>query len=288
MQFVRHLLSCLVIAAAFTTSLPARAETGGGAPTAEATVATLSKTMRFQDLFAIMAEEGIAHGKTLEADMFPSGGGPGWQEAVSAIYDVEKLHQDFAAALETQLATDPEALAEIIGFFGSDLGQRIVGLEIDARRAFLDTASEEAARVAADRRSAKRDPKLAQIRRFIEAGDLLEMNVAGALSGNLAFMKGLSGTGAYGQPMPEDQIMSDVWAQEGQIREDTNSWLLAYLGLAYDPLSEAELEAYVTFSESPAGQRLNAALFTAFDAVFRQVSYDLGRAAGIAMQGRDI
>ena len=108
------------------------------------------------------------------------------------------------------------------------------------------------------------------------------------MSGNLAFMTGMASTGAYGSDMPEDQILSDIWAQEDQVRADTSTWLYAYLGLAYSPLSEAEMNAYVEFWESPAGQRLNAALFTAFDRVFRQVSHDLGRAAGRAMQGSDI
>ncbi len=52
--------------------------------------------------------------------------------------------------------------------------------------------------------------------------------------------------------------------------------------------TEAELDSYIAFWESPAGQRLNAALFAAFDTVFRDVSLELGKAAGIAMQGRDI
>ena len=179
-------------------------------------------------------------------------------------------------------------LAKILAFFNSDLGQRVVDLEIEARRAFLDTEAEEAARVAADDRFAARDPKVELVKRFIEAGDLVEMNVAGALSGNLAFLTGMSETVLYGEAMPTDQLMSDVWAQEEQIRDDSTAWLYAYLGLAYAPLTEAELQSYVDFMESPEGKRLNGALFIAFNDVFRQVSYDLGRAAGLAIQGTDI
>ena len=176
----------------------------------------------------------------------------------------------------------------VAAFFASDLGGRVVGLEIDARRAFLDKAQEEAARVAADTRAAERDPRVALLDRFIAAGDLIEMNVAGGLSGNLAFLTGLAETAAEGSTLPLDDLMSQVWGQEEQIRADTTSWLQAYLGLAYDPLTEAELTAYTDFMEGAAGKRLNAALFVAFDEVFRDVSYQMGRAAGIAMQGRDI
>lgn len=278
----------LALVAGLALAQPVLAETPTETPAATSAAEDLGQVLQLDGLFEVLREEGVAHGKTLETDMFPAGGGAGWQAEVSRIYDVANLRKAFDAALMAELADDPKAVTEIAAFFGSDLGQRILGLEIEARRAFLDTAAEEAARVAADDAAADRDPKVALIRRLIEAGDLLEMNVAGALSGNLAFMTGMVSTGAYGSAMPQDQVLSDVWAQEEQTRADTSTWLFSYLGLAYAPLTDAELQAYVEFSESPAGHRLNAALFTAFDTVFRQVSLDLGRAAGIAMQGRDI
>jgi hypothetical protein len=281
-------LSRLALAACLGFSLPLAAETVVQQPAAEVSADRLEDLLQLDALFSVLREEGLAHGKTLETDMFPAGGGAEWQAAVSAIYDVDRLRSSFDRALKTQLGSDPQTLDQIAAFFGSDLGRKIIGLEIEARRAFLDTSAEEAARVAADDAAAARDPKVDQIRRMIEASDLLEMNVAGGLSGNLAFMTGMASTGAYGSDLPEDQILSDVWAQEEQVRADTSTWLYAYLGLAYSPLSEEEMEAYVAFWESAAGQRLNAALFAAYDTVFRQVSYDLGRGAGQAIQGRDI
>jgi hypothetical protein len=266
---------------------PAVAETSGEAPVAEASVDRLSDVLQLDELFQVLREEGLAHGEALESDMFPSGGGNDWENAVSRTYDTGRLRDEFAAALETGLAANPASITEITEFFASDLGQRILGLEIEARRAFLDTAAEEAAQVAADDAAAAKDPKVAQLRRMIEAADLLEMNVAGSLSGNLAFMTGMASTGAYGE-LPPDQLVSDVWAQEDQIRTDTSTWLYSYLGLAYHPLTEVELEAYIKFWESPAGQHLNGALFAAFDTVFRDVSFDLGKAAGRAVQGNDI
>jgi hypothetical protein len=276
---------------AFTPILaaPLGAETTTTAtPGTEVSVSALAHSLRLEELFAVLRDEGVSYGEQLETDMFPGGGGPRWREAVNAIYDTTALHTAFVAALEAELGQDPETLAAILAFYGTDLGQRVVGLEIDARKAFLDVASEEAARVAADDRQLSRDPRAKLIDHFIEAGDMIEMNVAGALSGNLAFMTGMSETGAYGPALPAEDLMADVWGQEGQIRADTTSWLRAYLGLAYDPLTDTELADYTAFMESPAGQRLNAALFTAFDQVFRQVSYDLGRAAGLASLGRDI
>lgn len=281
-------LSRLLLVGLLALPLPALAETTSQPPAAEISVTTLSEVMQLPALFAVLRQEGLDYGATLEKDMFPGGGGPGWKAAVDALYDDKALLADFNAVLEAELARDPATLAEIIAFYQGKTGLRIASLEVEARRAFLDEASEEAARVAAEDRAAARDPKVKLLERFITAGDMVEMNVAGALSGNLAFMQGMSNAGAYGQPMPEADLMGEVWAQEQQIRNDTTSWLHAYLGLAYEPLSEREMQDYVDFMESPAGQRLNAALFLAFDQVFRQLSYDLGLAAGTAMLGQDI
>jgi hypothetical protein len=284
----RLLFGALALAA-LPLGLPAAAQTTAAPAPQEAEVAGtgLDAALRLRDLFAVLVEEGMAHGATLEAEMFPSGGGLGWAAALDRIHDEEALHARFVAALEGELAGDP-LLPEILAFFGSDLGTRVIGLEIEARRTFIDDAAEDAARVAADKRRVGRDPRHEQLERFIAAGDLLEMNVAGALSGNLGFLTGMNDSGVYGAGLPQDELMAQVWGQEAQIRDDTASWLHAYLGLAYQPLTDAELDRYIAFWESPAGKRLNAALFVAFDQTFRQVSYELGNAAGLAMQGRDI
>jgi hypothetical protein len=282
------LLPRLALAALLALPLPVLAETSGAVKTEQAMISSLAEALQIDALFDVLRDEGLAYGGSIEADLLAGGGGPGWNDAVSAIYDVPKLRAGFDAAFALALADDPQAVTEITAFFTSDLGQRIVGFEIDARRAFLDIAMEEAARVAADTAGAGRDPKVALIAQMIAASDLIEMNVAGGLTGNLAFMTGMNETGSYGPAMPPEALMSEVWAQEEQIRAETTSWLQAYLGLAYFPLTEAELSTYVAFWESPAGGQLNAALFTAFDAVFTEVFHDLGRATGLAMIGTDI
>ena len=251
-------------------------------------IAILAQLLQLDALFDVLRDEGMDYGASLQADMFPDGGGGKWQADLAAIYDVGTLRQRFDMALTEALASDPDSLAQMVDFFGSDLGQRIVLLEIEARRSMLDQAVDDAARVAADDRFADRDPLVPLLEQFIEAGDLIEMNVAGSMSGSLAFLGGLSDSGLYPQPIPDEDRMSQVWAQEQQMRDETTAWLYAYLGLAYSPLSAEEIERYVAFWESPAGQKLNAALFFAFDEVFRDVSYQLGRAAGVAMLSQDI
>ena len=276
----------LVLLACLGLANPALAEADGPRPTVS--VAELGRVLQFDQMFEVLREEGLQQADELASSMLPRSRGPAWDRAVAEVYDLRRIRAQFNRTLRAQLASDPETVAEITAFFASDLGQRVLGLEIEARRAFLDVAKEEAARVAADLPGTARDPKWRLIDNLIKAGDLIEVNVAGGLSGSLAFTQGLQATGAFGVVQPLDQLTAEVWGQEAQLRADTAAWLRAYFGLAYAPLSEAELQSYVAFLESPAGRRYSSALFVAFDTTFRQISRDLGRAVGQAMLARDI
>lgn len=271
----------IILVAAFLCALPLRA--------ASADPAALLTTLRIPEMIAVMQDEGIAYGDELEEQLFPGAGGARWDEAVARVYDEPALLERFQSAFAARLAADPQAMDQIAGFFGTDRGQQILILEIEARRALLDEAAEEAAAVSVDDMRARDDPRLALLERFATANDLIEQNVSGALNANFAFYQGMSDGGAFdGAKMTEADMLAEVWAQEPDIRAETESWLYPFLALAYKPLSDADVEAYLAFSESEAGRAMNAAMFAAFDEVFREISRDLGRAAAEMLSGRDI
>ncbi|MEZ5797420.1 MAG: DUF2059 domain-containing protein [Paracoccaceae bacterium] len=269
-----------VAAPAHAESQPQAAEAGR--------IAALSDLLKMDQVIAVTVDEGMEYGASIETQMFPGQGGARWQGIVAGIYDSARLREMFDRAFAEAIAGDEAALAAAEAFFGTARGQEIVALEIEARRALMDEAVEEAAQVEAERLQSERDPRVRVLRDFIAAGDLVEMNVAGALSANLAFYTGMDESGAQNPGMTREDLMSEVWGQEDSIRTETVNWLYPYLVLAYQPLSDADLAAYLEYSESPEGQRLNAALFAGYDAVFQHVSYQLGRAAALVMQGRDI
>lgn len=271
----------IILVAAFLCALPLRA--------ASADPAALLTTLRIPEMIAVMQDEGIAYGDELEEQLFPGAGGARWDQAVARVYDEPALLERFQSAFAARLAADPQAMDQIAGFFGTDRGQQILILEIEARRALLDEAAEEAAAVSVDDMRARDDPRLALLERFATANDLIEQNVSGALNANFAFYQGMSDGGAFdGAKMTEADMLAEVWAQEPDIRAETESWLYPFLALAYKPLSDADVEAYLAFSESEAGRAMNAAMFAAFDEVFRDISRDLGRAAAEMLSGRDI
>ena len=88
--------------------------------------------------------------------------------------------------------------------------------------------------------------------------------------------------------MSEEQILTDVWAQEGDIRESTTEWIYSFLYMAYGPLGDADIQAYITFSETEAGGDINRAMFESFDRLFEGISQSLGRAAAMEMTSQEL
>ncbi|MFZ0099086.1 MAG: hypothetical protein WAK98_11425 [Gemmobacter sp.] len=267
---------------------PASAETTVEQAAILPQVQDLVSAMRISELAQVLQSEGEAYGVQLKDEMFPDRGGSDWAAMVTRIYQADGLTEEFTRSLSSELAGKPEVATKAQAFFASPTGRKIIGLEIEARRAMLDDATEEAAKEAFGAMEAKGAPRVDALRRFVAANDLVEMNVMGALNANLAFYKGMSQGGAFTEDMTESDMLAEVWAQEDQVRQETEDWLWPYLALAYQPLSDEEMQAYQVFSEAPEGRALNAALFAAFDASFVRISGELGRAVALMVQGQDI
>lgn len=249
----------------------------------------LSKTLQIDGILAVMRDEGFDYGKSLEEEMFPGKGGTTWTNAVGQIYDEAAMKAKFEKALVAELGSmDPKSIDVMDAFFASDRGRRILAVEVKARHALLDQDTEDAAKATVEDMANRDDPRLAQIHQFADANDLIEMNVAGALNANLAFFKGMSEAGGFDEKMTEEQMLSNVWAQEPDIRSETETWLYPYLALAYQQLSDDDMQAYLAFSDMAEGKALNAAVFAAFNTLFTDISANLGRAAAKHMHGQDI
>jgi len=251
-------------------------------------VRDLAASMRFAQLFEVLRDEGLRFGESLEADLFPGEGGARWRRDVAKIHDASVMQELAESDLEARLEGQPEAVAKMQAFFDSPVGQKVSDLEVQARKAYLNDEIKAAAERAWGNFGVDLPGRVVLIERLVDTNDLIEQNVAGGMNANLAFYQGMRAAGAFGEEVPEPDMMADLWSQEDAIREETASWLLPYLAMAYRPMSDEELAAYVEFSQSPEGQLLNRALFASFDKVFVTVSRDLGTAAAGMLTGRDI
>ena len=248
----------------------------------------LAALLRIDEVLEILREEGIAHGVGIGEALLVPGAGSGWAATVARVHDPDTLRRDMMAGFADGLPGDVAQLDQMEEALGSALGQRVVALELGARRAMLEPDIDEAARLSWAAQAAEGGPRVDALRRFVEVGDLLERNVAGGLNATMAFYLGLAETGAAPGGMNEADLLADVWGQEPAIRAEVEEWLNAYLALAFSPLPVEDLEAYVDFFATPEGQALNAALFAGFNRMFEAVSRSLGRAAGMMAQGEDL
>jgi hypothetical protein len=244
------------------------------------------EAMGLPELMDVLRAEGIDYGAQIGADLFPDRVNADWSAMVDAIYDPEQMRADLLDTLAGQLAGDD--VDSMLAFLNSDTGQRIVGLEVSARRAMLDDAVEEASKATAAVAMADETPRYQLVKNYVEVNDLVETNIVGALNSSYAFYMGMQAGGAFPQDMTQEDILLDVRSQEPQIRKNTTEWVYSFLMLAYQPLTDEELRAYIDFSATPAGQELNQALFAAFDGMFEGISRDLGHASSGFMTGQDL
>lgn len=252
---------------------------------ADAALVRLYDALQLDAYVQISQREGLADVEALSQDMLGRPASARLTDQMSAVYSFERMRNSVMQGLDS---LSPEDVNQALLFFESDIGARIVELELSARRAISDEAIEEAARTSW--RAAQQDSSpgalLDQIADITQSTDLINGNVSGALNSNLRFYQGMASRG--GLELPEDQILALVWAQEPEIRDDTTEWLGAYMLMAYAPLDHADVATYVDLWRTQTGGALNAAIFQGFNKMYNTISYATGQVIAINMAGQDL
>lgn len=243
----------------------------------------LFEALKLPEILNVMREEGIAYGAKIGDDLFPGAIDPDWSAQVELIYDTERMQAQSLAAFIAELSGAD--IAPMLAFFTTEPGLSFAALELSARRALLDDAVDAASKEVAAEAMVGNTPRYQLVARFVEANDLIETNVVGALNSNYAFYQGLMQGGAVQQGLTDDELLATVWDQEAEIRQTTTEWVISFLIMAYQPLSDEDIEAYIAFSETPVGKDLNRAVFDAFDGMFTDISRSLGVASASYMVG---
>ena len=252
----------------------------------QSSASALFDVMKLGKIISVMREEGLAYGASLGDEMMPGRSIPEWPREVARVYDQDKMIDGMRDAFVATLGD--RDMGPLVAFFESDLGQDIVELEYSARVAFLDEAIEEGAIAQYQDREAEHDPMLAAVKSFVTTNDYVEANVAGALNSNFAFYTGMIDGGALSPRMSESDILADVWAQEPEIRANTEEWLYSYLLMAYQPLGVEGLNAYEQIMATAEGRAMNAALFESFDQMYVAISRELGQSVAGYMLAEEL
>ncbi|MEM8580930.1 MAG: DUF2059 domain-containing protein [Pseudomonadota bacterium] len=244
----------------------------------------LIDALRIEETVTIMRREGLDYAGVLGDDMLGGAAGTGWADVVSRIYDPDKMTTVITDTLESALSD--EDVGQVASFFTSDTGREIITLELAAREAMVDEDTEQAATEAFEAAREADSWQYQQIVALIEDSDLIEFNVMGALNSNFAFYRGLSDGNAL--EMSEAEMLAEVAAQQDEIRSESEAWLSAYMLMAYQSLSEEQLDEYAAIYRSAQGRIVNAAIFQAYDKMYEELSYLLGRAVADQMRGEDL
>ncbi len=236
-----------------------------GAALANADIDRLVDAMGVPGLIQAFASEGQDAGVAINNSFLNGQGGDVWGETVRRLYDPARLEAELRTAMQESL--DGDVAAQALLFFESDLGEKVVDLEVQARQAMLNDDLEAAAKSAP---SATSDA----VSDFLIVRDLIERNTETAMAAQMAFFDGLAATSAGPGDAPDLEGLRD------SLRADTESWLRGYYALAQSPLSGDDVAIYTAFWDTDVGRALDNALFDAFSASYVALSYGLGQAAG--------
>jgi hypothetical protein len=240
--------------------------------------------LHMDEVFEILRDEGIVAGQGMTEDGQISAS-PAWTARLGRIYAIDKMDAVFRHALEKTAGF--ETSEEAIAFFETELGQKLSRLELDARVALAAEGMEAQMLDRVEEMRKENPDRIALYQEFIDVNDLVESNVSGALNANLSFYQGMASNPAFGAGMDEDFMLTTVWAQEGEIRDNMKDWTISFSALAYGVLSRQDMQDYIDISQTASGQKLNAALFAGFDKVFEVQSFELGRATAEFAAGDD-
>lgn len=224
----------------------------------------LIDAMGMPALVEIFAIEGQESGVVLDEGMLNGQGGNVFAETVRRLYDPVRLEQELRTGMAETL--NPDFAAQALLFFESDIGARIVDLEVQARRTLRDSDLEAAAKSAPTAQGAA-------VTDLLTTRDLIERNTNTSMEARIAFVNGMA-------VVTGNEDTPDFEAQRDAVRAETESWLRGYYALAQSPLGADDIAIYTAFWETDVGQAVDDAVFEAFGTSYTTLSFALGQAVG--------
>ena len=232
----------------------------------------LYDALYLQKIIKTLHNEGIEHaiesgkvylGQDYDADSF--------ENAVKKIYNLKMMDNFTRKGLIQKLSKEKAEVA--LKFFSKGLGARVALLETSARSAISYKEVEAAAVQMAKDAKNEDTARYSMLEQNIKDLELVELNMTGAFSAQYAFLSNLSALDEM--PLGNDDIVTLLLESEEEMRQDIVDWLMGFTHMAYTPLSDEELKAYLTFLTSADGKALNLALFHIFNGLSIQTSGDL-------------
>ena len=167
-------------------------------------------------------------------------------------------------------------MSELEHFFAAPLGRRIAAMEVAAQRPGVSlTVKTEGADLLGSLIDSQ-DNRLEQLGTLIDALSAEETGLAMALSLNRAVLSGMSASGRLPYKLSSDQIDALVSSQRRLIRGTIRDQLLISMAYTYQTLSDGELDRYIAFLKTDAGQQFYIEMLIATQSVISERAHRFG------------
>ena len=195
--------------------------------------------------------------------------------AMRVAFSPERLRAGIARELATLLTREDEDAALV--WLSSDLGVRVNGLEeasgeMEGLRAYERDGPAFLATVPAAR--------LEQCRRLATAVHAGEATASTVIDMTAAIIYGAASASRLPPPGLLDTLRAGVRAERSGLEQSLGEDAARHYAYAYRSLSDAELDLYVAFLDSPAGRRYSEASMHAVDGALTRASLDAGKRLG--------
>lgn len=193
--------------------------------------------------------------------------------AMNSAYAPEKLRSAMARELEAHLSAEDEGV--VLEWLSSALGRRLTKIEEESGELEKSLAAEREAPVFFATVPA---PRVEMFKRMIAAIRMGEATASMVINMTTAIGFGMAMSNPTEEPAALAQKIRDrMEPQRAAMAQAFDARAVRSFAYVYRELSDAEVEKYVAFSESPVGRRYHEASVKGMDNVLARAGIQMGR-----------
>ena len=193
------------------------------------------------------------------------------KKAIATAYAPARMRADARNFLESELAEADQK--QVLTWLDSDTGKKINLLEeqsgeVTDRKKRDQESSAYAATLPKNRSD--------RIQRFMQVVRASEAMASLIINNNLAIANGLAMTAPVQELISLEALSKQLESQRPQLIVSMDKRLLAEYAYIYRTVTDAEIDAYIAFAETPSGRKYHAAFIGAIERAMTEASLVVG------------
>ena len=193
------------------------------------------------------------------------------KKAIATAYAPPRMRADARNFLESELAEADQK--QVLTWLDSDTGKKINLLEeqsgeVTDRKKRDQESSAYAATLPKNRSD--------RIQRFMQVVRVSEGMASLIINNNLAIANGLAMTAPVQELINLEALSKQLESQRPQLIASMDKRLLAEYAYIYRTVTDAEIDAYIAFAETPSGRKYHAAFIAAIERAMTEASLVVG------------